>query len=124
MLNSTATRIIVSVDGEDKKATGVEFVYNNVTYTVKVNKEVILSAGAINSPQVLLLSGIGPKEVLEKVGIEQIHELPGVGRNLTNHVSFTLMHDLTNVTNTNILSLGTLLEYIENRDGPLSSTGI
>lgn len=124
MLNSTATRIIVSVDGEDKKATGVEFVYNNVTYTVKVNKEVILSAGAINSPQVLLLSGIGPKEVLEKVGIEQIHELPGVGRNLTNHVSFTLMHDLTNVTNTNILSLDTLLEYIENRDGPLSSTGI
>lgn len=124
MINSTATRILISVDDESKKATGVEFVYNDVTYTVKVNKEVILSAGAINSPQVLLLSGIGPKEVLDKVGIEQVHELPGVGRNLSNHVSFTLMHDLTNIKDTNILSMDALLEYVENRQGPLSSTGI
>ncbi|XP_018576576.1 glucose dehydrogenase [FAD, quinone] [Anoplophora glabripennis] len=124
MLNSTATRILVSVDGDTKKATGVEFVYNNVTYTVKVNKEIVLSAGTINSPQVLLLSGIGPKEVLDEVGIEQVHELPGVGRNLSNHVSFSLTYDLTNVPKTNILSMDALLEYVENRQGPLSSTGM
>lgn len=124
MINSTATRILISADDESKKVTGVEFVYNDVTYTVKVNKEVIVSAGAINSPQVLLLSGIGPKEVLDEVGIEQVHELPGVGRNLSNHVSFTLMYDLTNIKDTNILSMDTLLEYVENRQGPLSSTGM
>ncbi|KAJ8921513.1 hypothetical protein NQ315_003131 [Exocentrus adspersus] len=123
MLNSLVTRILVKDDGENKTAEGVEFIYNNQTYTVKATKEVILAAGAINSPQVLLLSGIGPKDVLEDVGIEQVLELPGVGKNLTNHVAFGVIYSLNNGTNKNVLDWDTLFEYIENRDGPLSSTG-
>ncbi|KAJ8921514.1 hypothetical protein NQ315_003132 [Exocentrus adspersus] len=121
MLNSTATKVLVN---DNKTVHGVEFVYNSKTYTVKANKEVILAAGAINSPQLLQLSGIGPKDVLEAVGIKPIHELPGVGKNLTNHVAFALLYYLTKVDNTNVLNWDTLFEYIENRNGPLSSTGM
>ncbi|KAJ8921515.1 hypothetical protein NQ315_003133 [Exocentrus adspersus] len=124
MLNSTATKILVDVDGSNKTVSGVTFVYNNQTYTVKVNKEVILAAGAINSPQLLLLSGIGPKDVLEAAEIEQVHELPGVGKNLTNHVAFLFVYSLNKVSNTNVMEMQSLLEYIENGDGPLSATGI
>ena len=71
---------------ENKKATGIEFSVNGRKKTIKAKKEVILCAGSIGSPQLLQLSGIGPKEVLNNAGVELLHELPGVGENLQDHL--------------------------------------
>ncbi len=68
------------------KAVGVEAESGGEVFTLEANR-VVLSAGAIRSPQLLMLSGIGPKEQLEQFGIPQVHELPGVGQNLWNHLS-------------------------------------
>ncbi|KAH7397020.1 putative glucose dehydrogenase [Phaeosphaeria sp. MPI-PUGE-AT-0046c] len=57
---------------------------------VYAKKEVVLSAGALDSPKILLLSGIGPREQLEKVGIEVVHDVPGVGQNLQDHCHFPI----------------------------------
>jgi choline dehydrogenase len=73
---------------EDKTAVGVRFVHKNNVHEIKVNKEVILSAGSIGSPHLLQLSGIGNKVTLEKAGIECLHELNGVGENLQDHLEF------------------------------------
>ena len=74
---------------EGKKATGVEYSKKGQTFKVNINKEVILSAGAINSPQILMNSGIGDAVELNKHGIDVIHELKGVGKNLQDHYSVT-----------------------------------
>ncbi|EKM52445.1 uncharacterized protein PHACADRAFT_211701 [Phanerochaete carnosa HHB-10118-sp] len=66
--------------------TGVEFLHGEKCYVVHVNKEAIVSAGALKSPQILELSGIGSRSVLEKVGVEVKVDLPGVGENLQEHV--------------------------------------
>lgn len=73
---------------EDKTAVGVRFAHQKQIKEIRVNKEVILSAGSIGSPHLLQLSGIGPKEVLEKAGIECLHDLKGVGENLQDHLEF------------------------------------
>jgi len=82
--NALATKIML--DG--KRAVGVLYkkgIKDAHTLQLKANKEVILSGGAINSPQLLQLSGIGPSDLLKKHGIEVQHELPGVGLNLRDH---------------------------------------
>jgi choline dehydrogenase len=71
---------------EDKVAKAVEFTQGDETHLVKANKEIILCGGSFNSPQTLMLSGIGQKEELEELGIDVIHPLPGVGKNLQEHV--------------------------------------
>ena len=70
---------------EGKKAVGVEYSKKGKTFSVKANAEVILSAGAINSPQILMNSGIGDSSELNKHGINVLHELKGVGKNLQDH---------------------------------------
>ncbi|XP_060524994.1 glucose dehydrogenase [FAD, quinone]-like [Cylas formicarius] len=123
MMNSTVTKIIVEQVNGIKRATGVQFVYNNQTFTVNVSKEVILAAGAVQTPQVLLLSGIGDKAVLDSVGIEQVHNLTGVGKGLQNHVSFNLPGSIDR-NSTALLNDLTLAEYLSTGRGPLSSTGM
>ncbi len=76
----------VLLDG--KIARGVRYERNGQLVEVEANKEVILCAGSIGSPQLLQLSGIGPTQVLERSGIEPQHELPGVGENLQDHLEF------------------------------------
>ena len=71
---------------EDLKAVGVEVESGGEVFNVEADR-VVLSAGAIKSPHLLMLSGIGPKDQLEKFGIPTVHELPGVGQNLMNHLS-------------------------------------
>jgi choline dehydrogenase len=73
---------------EDKKAVGVQFERKGQIEQVGCSKEVILSAGSIGSPQILQLSGIGNKDVLKKAGVELVHDLPGVGENLQDHLEF------------------------------------
>ncbi len=83
-----ATRIIFN----GQKAVGIE-VRNSSgeKHTIYANKEIVLSGGAINTPQLLMLSGVGPKNELEKHGISVIHNLPGVGKNLQDHLDVTVM---------------------------------
>ncbi|KAJ3656414.1 hypothetical protein Zmor_015494 [Zophobas morio] len=117
MLNSTATKVLLETTGDQKTISAVEFIYNDTTFTVQVNREAIVSGGSINSPQLLLLSGIGPKNELDKVGIEQVHDLPGVGQNLHNHVSFGMNFNLNLVKNTNDLDWLAALNYFTHRTG-------
>ena len=78
----------VVLDG--KRATGVRYRKDGREATVEARREVILSGGTFNSPQLLLLSGIGPADELRRHGIPVAHELAGVGRNLQDHVDFVL----------------------------------
>jgi len=73
---------------EGKKAVGVRYQVKDKITDVLCNKEVLLSAGSIGSPHILQLSGIGKAETLKQAGIEQHHELPGVGENLQDHLEF------------------------------------
>ncbi len=73
---------------EGKKAIGVEFTRAGNKQTLKASREVILSAGPIASPQLLQISGIGPGAVLKQAGVEVLHDLPGVGENLQDHLEF------------------------------------
>ena len=83
---STETNVQVNkILFEGKKAIGVEYSKNGQVLTCKCNKEVIISAGAINSPQILMNSGIGDADELRKHGIDIVHELKGVGKNLQDH---------------------------------------
>ncbi|XP_072397813.1 glucose dehydrogenase [FAD, quinone]-like [Diabrotica undecimpunctata] len=78
-------------------ATGVTFVKNGTLYKVSANKEVILSAGAINTPQLLMLSGIGPERALKKLGIPVVANLPAVGKHLKVQPMFVNFYVRTNL---------------------------
>ncbi|MFT5505145.1 MAG: choline dehydrogenase [Gammaproteobacteria bacterium] len=78
---------------EGKKAVGIEFEKNGNTRQIWANKEVILSAGSIGSPHILQMSGIGPVNVLKEAGIEVLHELPGVGENLHDHLESVIQYE-------------------------------
>jgi choline dehydrogenase-like flavoprotein len=71
---------------EGKRAVGVRYLKGGKYVDAMAKTEVILAAGAIGSPQLLLLSGVGPKAEIEKHGIQPVHELPGVGQNLQDHL--------------------------------------
>lgn len=71
---------------DGKVAVGVEYMRQGKKHTARANREVILCGGAFNSPQTLMLSGIGDKQELQQHGIPLIHDLPGVGKNLQEHV--------------------------------------
>jgi choline dehydrogenase-like flavoprotein len=82
-----ATKIFL----EGKRATGVEFKSPESTQRITATREVILAGGAINSPQLLLISGIGPRAELARHDIEMLHELPGVGQNLQDHLDASVI---------------------------------
>ncbi|UGA55836.1 choline dehydrogenase [Vibrio sp. VB16] len=73
---------------ENKTAVGVRYERKNQIIDIRCNKEVVLSAGSVGSPHILQLSGIGASDTLKNAGIEQVHELPGVGENLQDHLEF------------------------------------
>ncbi len=86
---------------EGRKATGVRYRQNGAIRAAKASREVILSAGSLQSPQLLQLSGIGPAELLRQNGIEVVHELKGVGQNLQDHLQFRLMYRVSKPITTN-----------------------
>lgn len=91
ILTKTKTlRILV----ENKRAVGVEYVAGGVVTKALAAREVIVCAGAIGSPHLLMLSGVGPADQLKKVGVQVRHDLPGVGRNLQDHFDMFLIYDL------------------------------
>ncbi|RYP72912.1 hypothetical protein DL771_003950 [Monosporascus sp. 5C6A] len=83
--NTMALKIVL--DG--KRAVGVIVESGGVEYRLNATREVIVSAGTFRSPQLLMVSGIGPRSTLESLGINVISDLPGVGQNLWDHISFT-----------------------------------
>lgn len=84
------TRILV----ERGRAVGVEYITGGRKWILHAEREVILSAGAIASPQLLMLSGIGPADDLRRHGIEVMADLPGVGQNLQDHIEMSLIYQL------------------------------
>ena len=91
VLNRPNLRVLTHASVErirlnDGRALGVDAQVRGQKHRIAANREVLICAGAINSPQLLLLSGIGPEEHLRSVGIEPIQHLPGVGQNLLDHL--------------------------------------
>lgn len=124
LTQAKATKIIL--DG--KRASGVDVHHKKKTIRIKANKEVLLSAGAFQSPQLLLLSGIGAEENLTPHNIEVKHELPGVGANLVDHPDYVSTHKSGNKNTIGILTpAGTadavkgIFEYRKNSSGLLAS---
>jgi choline dehydrogenase-like flavoprotein len=89
-LHTIADATVLRVVFDGKRAKGVEVVRNGVTETIEARAEVVLSAGTFNSPQLLMCSGIGPADHLRALGIPVLHDAAEVGRNLTDHVDFTI----------------------------------
>ena len=85
---SLVTKIIF----KNKKACGVELTRNNKNYSIYSHKEIILSAGSIGSPHILQVSGVGCRKKLKNTGIQVIHDLPGVGENLQDHLEFNFQY--------------------------------
>ncbi|WP_394127259.1 GMC family oxidoreductase [Vibrio hepatarius] len=113
---------------EDKKAVGVEYGLKGQRFQIKCTKEVILSAGAFGSPQLLMLSGIGAKENLDVHGIPQIHDLPGVGENLQDHIDLVHSYRSSSKRDTFGVSMQMVVEmskavpqWITRRSGKMSS---
>lgn len=111
---------------DDAKATGVRFRHRGQPVEAMAGREVILSAGAVNSPKLLELSGIGRADVLGRLGLSVRHQLDGVGENLQDHLQirtvFKVKHARTlNGRYHNLVSrAGMGLEYAVRRSGPLS----
>ncbi|XP_058823386.1 glucose dehydrogenase [FAD, quinone] [Topomyia yanbarensis] len=123
-INSRVTRILI--DPITKVAYGVEFLKNKRRYAVKVGKEVVLSAGAIASPQLLMLSGVGPKEHLQEVGIPVIQDLR-VGYNLQDHMTlpglvFTVDQPVS-IRERDMRSPPIIFDYLLNGKGPFTIPG-
>jgi len=119
--NALATRI--RLDG--KRAVGIEYRCKNRTVVAGAGRAVILSAGSINSPQLLQLSGIGPVDVLRACGIEVSHESPAVGRNLQDHLCYDHIYRSRQPSLNNDFfplsgKLKAGLRYLLARQGPLS----
>jgi choline dehydrogenase len=120
----TMARKIV-FDGE-KRATGVEVQSVGITYLIRAAKEVILSAGVFQSPQLLMLSGIGPSFTLEQFHIPMLVDLPGVGQNMWDHVFFgpsyrVRVDTFTRLARDPVYLAAQLVKYSVNKQGPLTN---
>jgi choline dehydrogenase len=105
------------------RVTGVVYKRRGRERVARAGREVILSAGAFNSPQILMLSGIGPSEHLREVGVPVVHELRGVGRNLQDHPFLTMMWEMSDTHSLYKADAPkNLAEWLLRRSGPLSST--
>ncbi|XP_068623824.1 uncharacterized protein [Battus philenor] len=127
-VHSLVEKILID---ENKRAYGVKFTKRGETRIVKAGKEVIVSAGSIQSPQLLMLSGIGDSVHLKEVGIYPIVNLPGVGQNLQDHVamgghSYLFDNPYDNGTDycfnlNSVWSLGNVIDFVVNKKGSLYS---
>lgn len=118
-----ASRIVV----ENNRAVGVEIVSGGRTVIERASREVIVTAGAIGSPKLLMLSGIGPAAHLKHHGIRTVVDLPGVGQNLHDHLDVFMMYNVRNVDSYDVYKktvrkVMPALEYALFRSGPVSGT--
>ncbi|MFC7042530.1 GMC family oxidoreductase [Halonotius sp. GCM10025705] len=121
-LTATTGAQVTQVRFDGHTAVGVEYVKDGSTETVDAAEEVILSAGTINSPQLLMLSGVGPAEHLEAHDISVVQDLPGVGKNLQDHLQVKINYACEkSITLEGADSLWNLLKYLVLKRGPLTS---
>lgn len=108
---------------EKGRAVGVAYLVNGQVETVRANREVLICGGAINSPQLLMLSGVGPAEHLREMGIEVLVDLPGVGENLQDHLAAGAAYQSTQpISLANAQKPANLLNYLFFKKGPFTST--
>ncbi|KAF2165044.1 GMC oxidoreductase [Zasmidium cellare ATCC 36951] len=128
--NTLARRIVFN---ESRAATGVEVeassYQNTNTYVLNATKEVILSAGAFQSPQLLMVSGIGPREQLEKHDIPVLANRPGVGAGMQDHLDFSPIYEINVENGVGAIAdpsanVPLIEEYRVNRTGPLTNAGV
>ncbi|KAK9506821.1 hypothetical protein O3M35_008686 [Rhynocoris fuscipes] len=121
--NTLVTKVLINK--KKRTAVGVRCLTSGEQYDIMAKKEVILSAGAINTPQILMLSGVGPKEHLEEKGIPVIADLP-VGKNLQDHGMVVLSFNQENFTEECEKQYGddAAYNYAKNRQGVLTSNNL
>jgi choline dehydrogenase len=107
IIETGAQATTLSFDG--KRCTGISYRKNGMDLHVSAAREVIISGGAVNSPHLLQVSGIGPAEHLKALGIDVMHDLPGVGGNLSDHYVGRIAHRIKNMESINELARGTKL---------------
>ena len=111
-----------------RRAVGVAYRQGGTSHTIRATREVILCGGAINSPQLLMLSGIGPAAHLAAMGIEPAHDLPGVGQNLQDHYQVRFVYKCTEAITVNDIMMSPArmaimgLQYALFRTGPLTAS--
>jgi choline dehydrogenase len=119
--HAQGTRIIV----EAGRVTGLEYTLKGRPAVAYADREVILSAGAVNSPRLLLLSGIGPADELRALGIDVVHDLPGVGKNFQDHMDVYLTAETVpvsyNESDRPLKALAAGLQYVLYRTGPITA---
>ncbi|WP_413657997.1 GMC family oxidoreductase [Paraburkholderia phenoliruptrix] len=123
--DAMASRILF--DGD--RAVGVEYVAGRKSKKVYASQEVILCGGAFNSPHLLQISGVGDPEHLQSIGVQAVHKLPGVGKNLQDHVGCGLKQRITQplslLKHLNILnSASAVAKYMATKTGPASYHGV
>jgi len=121
-----ATRVLFDTAMGARRATGLAFQRNGEKLVVRARREVILATGAIGSPQLLQLSGIGPGELLREIGITPLLDSPGVGENLQDHLQIRMVYRVHGVPTLNQRAASLAgraamaLEYLLFRTGPLT----
>jgi choline dehydrogenase len=120
LTGAQATRVLI----ERGRALGVAYRRRGAEHTARAEKEVVLSAGSVNSPHLLMLSGIGPAAHLREHGLPVVGDLPGVGRNLLDHLMVPVVYRCREaVTMSSAESAPNILRWLLLRDGPLTSSG-
>ncbi len=127
VLTGAHTEGLLFAEDDPKRVTGVRFLHRGAQRSVRLRPggEVILAAGAIGSPQILEISGVGRGEALTRAGVPVRHELPGVGECLQDHLQFRLVYEVNVPTmndqiNRLLPRLGIALRYALSRKGPMS----
>ena len=121
-----ATRVLI----ENNRAAGVEYQTPNGRRVARARGEVIVSGGAFGSPHLLQLSGIGPGEHLQEMGVNVVHELPGVGSNLQDHFNTFCTYKLSKNLSLNSLQYSFVdrmvagARYVFLRNGPMTGNGL
>ncbi len=111
---------------DGKRVSGVTFRHAGESKTIRARREIVVSAGAIGSPQILQVSGIGPGAVLSEAGVEVLHDLPGVGENLQDHLQARFVYETTLRDSLNTVWLSRAkqvqvgLDYMMSRQGMLT----
>jgi choline dehydrogenase len=125
--SAQVAKLVMDTDANgQQRCTGVQVATSHGVITATAKHAVVLSAGAIGTPQILQLSGLGPADLLKQHGIEPVIDLPGVGANLQDHLQIRSVFKVRNVTTLNTLAnswwgkakIG--MEYVFNRSGPMS----
>ncbi len=118
--------LVEGINFTGKRATGIRWQQNGAPRSARCRGEVILSAGAINSPHLLMLSGVGPAAHLSQFGIPLVLDKPGVGGNLQDHLQLRLIFKVSGVKTLNesypkmLSRLGMGLDYLLRRRGPMT----